>query len=78
MCVLAEEEAGYCYHCLESGLSVTHAPNADLADMKFCILIHPYKLCDSIIHGQAKLTLWCSFVSDVCKDLGSVGYRSQL
>ena len=33
--VLAEEENGYCYQCLESGLSVAHIPKANLAGTNF-------------------------------------------
>ena len=40
MCALAEEEDGYCYQCLESGLSAAHTHKADLADAKFPVLIH--------------------------------------
>ena len=40
MHVLAEEEAGYCYQCLESGLSIAPTHKADLADMKLPVLIY--------------------------------------
>ena len=38
--VLAKKEAGYGYHCLESGLSFSHTPNADSADPNLATLIH--------------------------------------